>query len=131
MIRGLMNNDKQTRAERLRDLLEEKKRKIRDQILRDASDKLGRDYTVDFKRGMDEADLATIQNLQSLGLRLVDIRQNELLQLSQAISKLDEGTYGICEDCGEEISEPRLAAMVHATHCLRCAAQTEKLNRTQ
>ncbi len=39
-----------------------------------------------------------------------------------ALGRLDEGSYGICENCGATISEGRLEAMPEATHCIKCAA---------
>lgn len=50
----------------------------------------------------------------SLGEALVEVRH--------ALAKFDADTYGKCEDCGEEISRPRLEAMPEARYCINCAA---------
>jgi DnaK suppressor protein len=123
-----MDDQKLTRNEWLRIMLDGRKRNLEEQIYRDAFDKLGRDYRAEYKEGMDSADWAVIQSTQSLGVKLLDIRESELSQLEKARSKLEEGTYGICEECGEEISERRLAAVFHAIHCIKCAEQSEQRN---
>ncbi len=122
-----MRNDKVAREERLRRLLDEKKRQLLKQLYQDALfEKLGRNYKAEFERGMDTADWSVVDSIQSLGLKLVDIRQDELTKMEEAQRKLNEGSYGICEDCGEEISEQRLAAVISAIHCLQCATQNEE-----
>ena len=47
--------------------------------------------------------------------------QDALRDVNLAISKLDEGTYGKCEECGEEIAEARLEAMPAARYCIKHA----------
>jgi DnaK suppressor protein len=51
------------------------------------------------------------------------LRQNAEMLLSQvndALERLDEGLYGICRRCGQEIDPARLRALPYATYCLRC-----------
>jgi DnaK suppressor protein len=108
-------------------LLDEKKKELLRRLYQDAIfEKLGRNYKAEFERGMDTADWSVVDSIQSLGLKLVDIRQDELIKMDQAQRKLDEGSYGICEDCGDEISERRLRAMIFAIHCIECAQQNER-----
>ena len=47
--------------------------------------------------------------------------QDTLRDVVAALAKLDEGTYGKCEECGEEIAEPRLEAMPSARYCIKHA----------
>ena len=49
----------------------------------------------------------------------------ELRQVNHALKLLDAGEYGICEDCGEPIPEPRLRAVPYATLCIECAEDEE------
>lgn len=46
-----------------------------------------------------------------------------LADVDRAISKLDEGTYGICDSCGEPIPAERLEAIPSAVLCVRCASK--------
>ncbi|MGZ8593868.1 MAG: TraR/DksA family transcriptional regulator [Actinomycetota bacterium] len=45
----------------------------------------------------------------------------KLRDVERALAKLDEGTYGRCDGCGEQIGEERLEARPWAVRCLRCA----------
>ncbi len=45
----------------------------------------------------------------------------EIQQLSNVINKIDQGVYGICEDCGEAIARQRLAVQPAASKCVQCA----------
>jgi RNA polymerase-binding transcription factor DksA len=49
--------------------------------------------------------------------------QETLQDIDDALSKLEAGTYGQCENCGQPIAEPRLEAMPMARLCIKCASQ--------
>lgn len=53
--------------------------------------------------------------------RLEDRRQISLPAHTRALEKIAEGTYGICDDCGGEISEKRLNKMPSSRYCVECA----------
>ena len=52
---------------------------------------------------------------------IVDELEVRLAQVKKALAKMDDGSYGICEECGEEISSERLDANPAATKCIKCA----------
>ena len=56
---------------------------------------------------------------------VVDAIGNETAQtirdIKAALARIDNGSYGICDECGEEISEGRLEAVPEATRCVNCA----------
>jgi DnaK suppressor protein len=63
--------------------------------------------------------------------RLTDISVGQSLEaglerVERALAKLDEGTYGTCDGCGDPIPEKRLEAMPESTHCVRCAASAPR-----
>lgn len=107
------------REDKLREILKERRQKILRDLHDQINDKLGKEYRSEFERGMDSGDISFVDLIQSVGTKLVDIRQDELVKMDQAERKLKEGTYGICEECGEEISEERLAAVPYAVRCLK------------
>jgi DnaK suppressor protein len=49
----------------------------------------------------------------------------KLKRIRDALDRLNEAKYGICEECGEEISEKRLQVMPFAAYCLECQAALE------
>ena len=119
---------KKIRQEKLRKMLRERKRKILADLHAEVFEKLGEENRGEFEHAMDSGDMSFIDLLQSVGIKIVDIRQEELIKMDEAERKLEEGTYGICEECGEEISEERLAAMPYA---VRCTEDEERFERTK
>ena len=58
---------------------------------------------------------------------LLSLRDKEkLLAIEEALEKLREGTYGVCEECGDEIGPGRLKAMPLARLCVPCQSRLEK-----
>lgn len=106
------------RRDKLQKMLQERRRKVLADLHDQVFEKLGDEYRVEFERGMDSADISFVDLLQSVGIKMVDIRQEELIKMDAAERKLKDGTYGICEECGQEISEERLAAQPYAVRCL-------------
>ena len=53
---------------------------------------------------------------------LVGSLRDTLSDIDEALTKLDDGTYGICENCSRPIGEPRLEAMPAARLCIACAS---------
>ena len=109
---------KKIRQQKLQKMLQERKKKILAELRDQVYEKLGKEYRSEFERGMDSGDVSFVDLLQSVGIKLVDIRQEKLIKMDAAERKLRDGTYGICEECGNEISKERLAAIPYAVRCL-------------
>jgi len=94
---------------------------------------LGRSLTEDQQRrleaAMDVGDLALMDLDRELGISLMEMRNKKRQSIDDALRKLDEGTYGICEECGIEISEKRLAAVPFAKLCVECQSRQELLEK--
>ena len=72
-----------------------------------------------------EEQAAIRQNDEVLdGLEQEGTQQIEAVRT--ALRRIDEGTYGTCEECEQPIAEARLKALPHATLCIQCAAAREK-----
>ena len=52
--------------------------------------------------------------------------KEKLLAIEEALEKIREGTYGVCEECGDEIGAGRLKAMPLAKLCVTCQSRLEK-----
>lgn len=61
-----------------------------------------------------------------LEITLISHWQRELDEVSAALQRLNTGTYGHCEGCGEPIGLPRLRALPEARHCLTCQERTDR-----
>jgi DnaK suppressor protein len=116
---------KRVRQGKLRKALQERKRKLLADLHQEVFERLGDEYRGEFERAMDTGDVSFIDLLQSVDVKLVDIRQEELIKMDVAERKLNEGTYGICEECGKDISVERLAALPYAVRCLECEERLE------
>lgn len=107
---------------RFKEILAERKQ----QVLQAADHSREEGLGVDTNDLADEVDLASTEAGQSLQLRLRD-RENVLLKkIEKALKKIDEGEYGVCELCGEEIGVKRLEARPVTDLCIRCKEEQER-----
>lgn len=74
----------------------------------------------------DEVDLVTAQKEEQLSDRLNERNLLFLKKVEAAKQKIADGTYGICEDCGADISQKRLLARPTASLCIGCQEEKEK-----
>jgi DnaK suppressor protein len=74
----------------------------------------------------DPADRATMETDRSFMLRLRDRERKLIPKIQEALARIQNGTYGVCEDCGEDISIERLKARPVTTLCIKCKSQREK-----
>lgn len=111
--------------ETLKGLLLEEKRKILRHL---------EDLTDSSEEGMelnagDPVDIAS-QEINQASLQKIGKRETYLLKkIDLALNKIDEGTYGECESCGEEIAVPRLMARPVAQLCIDCKTEQESMER--
>lgn len=71
------------------------------------------------------ADDATDAFEQTVGVALSRKIETTLEEVTRALAKLDNGTYGLCEACGARIDRARLEALPHARHCMDCQSRQE------
>ena len=91
---------------RFKTLLTEK----RDEIVKKAKQTLEEDMALDANDLPDEMDLASSEYLQSFTFRLRGREKAFLDKIEKALVKIEDGSFGTCEECGEEISVKRLEA---------------------
>lgn len=73
----------------------------------------------------DPNDRATLESGRSFELRIRDRERKLVAKIDEAIARIEDGTYGICEDCGEEIGMKRLEARPVTTLCIDCKTLQE------
>lgn len=115
------------RKGRLKKLLIEK----RNEILREAKEEIANFIRGDTKHlvetALDDGDWAVVDVNEDLNLKKLSFHKKTLNKIDEALRKLNEGTYGICEDCGNEINEERLKAIIFAIYCVDCMEKREFL----
>ena len=78
----------------------------------------------------DPTDRASLEADRNFMLRIRD-RENKLIKkIREALERIDNGTYGICETCGEEIAIERLKARPVTTQCIECKTKAEAMEKT-
>lgn len=77
----------------------------------------------------DPTDRASVESDRNFVLRIRDRERKLISKIREALDRIDKGTYGICEECGEEISEQRLLARPVTTLCIDCKTSQEEDER--
>src|SRR5881227_1430123 len=101
------------------------------QILRQLDEELkeGKEGAPD--EGMDTYDLASEERDREINFILSDRDRNKIKDIDDALNRLDDGSYGVCESCGLEIAEERLKAMPFTRLCRDCQQDQEREARSQ
>ncbi len=81
--------------------------------------------------GMDTYDLASEERDREINFILSDRERVKLQQIDDALQRLDDGNYGVCESCGLEIGEERLTAMPFSRLCRDCQQDQEREAKSQ
>ena len=84
----------------------------------------GREASKD--EGMDTYDLASDARDREINLILTDRDRDKMQAIDDALARIDEGTYGVCESCESDIAEGRLEALPFTRLCISCQAEREK-----
>jgi DnaK suppressor protein len=77
----------------------------------------------------DPMDQASNQLERDFLLRLRDRESKLIVKIKEALERIENGTFGVCEECGEEISLKRLHARPMATLCIHCKHEQEALEK--
>ncbi|MBI4522213.1 MAG: RNA polymerase-binding protein DksA [Deltaproteobacteria bacterium] len=77
----------------------------------------------------DPTDRAALESDRNFILRIRDRERKLILKIQEALRRLDEGQYGICEVCGQKISIARLKARPVTTLCIECKSDQEDEER--
>ena len=77
-------------------------------------------------KGFGESDFAQVQADRATSESVRRLLDENLRQAQRATSRRDQGAYGVCEDCGKQISPERLEFLPEATRCVTCQAQEER-----
>jgi len=99
-------------TQRLSELLENAKETAID--MRDINDRL-----------IDEVDQASMESDRGLMLRIKERERKLIVKITDALDRFETGTFGICEECGEEIPERRLMARPVTSLCIECKKKQE------
>jgi DnaK suppressor protein len=100
--------------------------RLRGDITQMEDDALNKDHSKTTSMPNHMAELGSDNFDRELTLSLLGTENATLDQIEAAIERIEDGTYGQCEECGGNIPEPRLEAIPYAALCVRCASQQEE-----
>ncbi len=73
----------------------------------------------------DPTDRATLETDRNFTLRIRDRERKLISKIKSALERIEDGSYGLCEACGEPIAEKRLLARPVTTLCIECKSRQE------
>jgi len=80
--------------------------------------------------GQDFGEVAVTEMQDDIQFALLEMRAETLNKIDEALVRLDNGLYGYCLECGDEVSEARLRALPFALRCVECESARESAART-
>ena len=96
------------------------------EVMRNAQKTLGEGIRLDATELPDDMDLASSEYLQYFNLRLRGREKTYLEKIERAIQRIEGGSFGQCDECGEPIGLERLRVRPEATLCIRCKEAQER-----
>ncbi len=108
----------------------EKLQEMRRQVLRELGEDLKEGREGGKQEGMDTYDLASEERDREISFILTDREREKVQAIQEALDRVENGSYGICESCDAEIAPARLSAMPFTRLCVNCQAEQEKEART-
>lgn len=101
---------------------------MKEDILKEiAQSKKGDESSLSTDPSGDIYDQASNERERELTLLLGDRERDKLRNIEDALQRIEDGEYGVCEECEEEIPLGRLKVMPFARHCVRCKSDIERL----
>ena len=115
-VGGRYDELKRMLIERQREIMNEVQGKIRD-VRAEGADK---DHEV-----LDPGETSEVDIQEDIEFALIQMKAETLNKINEALARLEEGTYGNCFECGDEIAQPRLRALPFAVRCKDCEEARE------
>ncbi len=121
-----------TRYSELKDMLDDRRREIQAEVqgkmrgVREEGTWGGKLNEV-----LDAVESAEADIQEELEFSLVQMKSETLNKINDALTRLEQGTYGNCFDCGEEIAEKRLRALPFAVRCKDCEEARENAQQRE
>jgi DnaK suppressor protein len=124
-------DEEKARKERLKKLLIKK----REEIVKEAQSEIKKFKTGEKKQivetVLDDGDLSVVDLSEDISLKQLSTHREMLIKIDAALRKLEDDTYGICEECGDEISEDRLKILPFAIYCRDCQEKKELMEKIE
>jgi len=104
-----------------------RKRRLWQEVKQQLRSNIGDGYQEMLAAARDEEDQASVSLMAETNLTLLGPKRQELEAIEEALHRLENGSYGFCEACGQSIEPRRLEIMPEAPLCRNCMSHREKL----
>ena len=115
----------------LKRILEERRREILTQVQVKMRDVRAEGASGESQGVLDSAESSEADIQDDIEFALIQMKSETLHKIEEALSRLEEGTYGNCFECGDEIEERRLRALPFAVRCKDCEEAREMAERRE
>jgi DnaK suppressor protein len=117
------------RDEELRKMLIELRDEILRKIAQEMGTKLDKDPRMTTLSTLDIGDLSQLDFDENIDYTLLNMQIERLREVEDTLDRLEEGTYGLCEECGAAINLERLKILPFTTYCVQCQERREKMGQ--
>lgn len=124
-----MSKEDEARNEELRKILIELRDEIVNKISQEMGTKVDEDPRMSTLSTMDIGDLSQLDLNEDIDYTLLNMQIERLREVEDALDRLEEGTYGVCEDCGASINLERLKVLPFTTYCVQCQEKREQMGQ--
>jgi DnaK suppressor protein len=119
-------NKRSERYDELKQMLEDRRREILSEVQSRIKD-VRSEGAGGLTAGVVDAEETSVADIQEdIELALIQMKAETLTRINEALGRLEENTYGRCNECGEEISPQRLRALPFAIRCKDCEEARER-----
>ncbi len=126
-----MSKGDKKKKEELRRILHEAREKIINEIEGHIGQNMNTTLLQKFDSALDDGDISVLSLGEGIDYKLLEMKYKEYKSIADAFRKLDAGTYGACEECGNEIDEKRLKVIPFARLCIECKRKQEELENIE
>ena len=113
------------RRDRLAGMLHAKRAELFLVLRREFGERIGEDALTSQDEKIEIGDRSVSVLGEDVELGRLEMKRRELRQIDEALARLDDESYGVCEDCEVEIAEERLEIQPFATRCVDCERRRE------
>ena len=124
-----MSKKDESRNKELRKILIELRDEIVNKISQEMGTKVDEDPRMSTLSTMDIGDLSQLDLNEDIDYTLLNMQIERLREVENALDRLEEGTYGVCEDCGASINLERLKVLPFTTCCVQCQERREQMGQ--
>jgi DnaK suppressor protein len=114
-----------TRHDELKKMLEDRKREILSEVQEKIRDVRTESSSGKMNEVLDSGESSEADIQEDIEFALIQMKAETLSKINEALARLEEGAYGNCFECGEEIAERRLRALPFAVRCKDCEEARE------